>query len=314
MNSPAFSLAGLPDGRLDVTYWGRPLFSYVYQPAVPRDESPRPYIHPLYTLAGAVVTGFRPPDHRWHHGLSLTCAHLSGENFWGGPTYVRGQGYVQLPNNGAQVHVGWDEAAAGADGVALRQRLAWVTQAGARWLAEERRIEVTHVDARAGWWALDLRFTLRNVHSAALVFGSPTTEGRPAAGYGGLFWRGCQTLAGGTVYVASGAAACGDNDELVMGQRGPWLAYVAPGAAQPAAALLFLDHPANPRYPTPWFARPSYAGVSCAFMYDTPLVLAPGAALTLRYRLVIAAGAWTRAQAAARAAALRFADDEPTGV
>lgn len=311
MSRAGFSLTSLASGRFDIAYAGCPLFCYVYLPDVPRDESPRPYIHPLYTLAGTVVTGFRPPDHRWHHGLSLTCAHLSGENFWGGPTYVRGQGYVQLPNNGTQAHLGWDEITVRPSGVVLQQRLAWVTQAGARWLTEERRIAVMRVDRHAGWWTLDLCFTLHNVHHTALVFGSPTTEGRPAAGYGGLFWRGDAALAGGTVCVASGAIAQGSSDELVMGQRGAWLAYLAPNAAQPAA-LLFLDHPANPRHPTPWFARPSYAGVSAAFMYDTPYELPSGAVLTLRYRLVIAASRWTREQAALHAATLCFSDNVST--
>lgn len=307
MSASGLTLRHTLHSHIDAAHSGRPLFRYVYQPAVAQVESPRPYFHPLYTLAGDVLTGFRPHDHRWHHGLSLTCAHLSGQNFWGGPTYVRDRGYLQLPNNGAQVHLGWDEITADPDGVILRQRLAWVTQSGARWLAEERRIAVTEVDSDSGWWALDLHFTLSNVRGEPLVFGSPTTEGRPAAGYGGLFGRGAHDLAGGTVYVASGAEARGcDDDDAVMGQRGAWLAYTAAhDSADRASTLLFLDDPANPHYPTPWFARTTYAGVSFAFMYDTPRALEAGAALSLRYRIVISCGAWTQTQAAQQAARLQ---------
>src|SRR5215831_7409494 len=94
--------------RVDVRHRDRLLFRYVYAPDTPPVESPRPYFHPLRTLAGDVVTIFRPHDHRWHHGLSMTSANLSGENFWGGPTYVDGQGYAQLPNNGTVRHESWE--------------------------------------------------------------------------------------------------------------------------------------------------------------------------------------------------------------
>ncbi len=97
------------DSHLDLVHDGVTLFSYVYRPQTPAIESPRPYFHPLRTLKGNVVSGFRPHDHRWHHGLSMTCANLSGVNFWGGPTYLRDGGYVQLNNNGEQRQVGWGE-------------------------------------------------------------------------------------------------------------------------------------------------------------------------------------------------------------
>ena len=83
------------------------LFSYVYRPRTPDIESPRPYFHPLRTLGDQIVSGFRPHDHRWHHGLSMTCANLSGHNFWGGPTYLRDQGYTKSENHGEQKQVGW---------------------------------------------------------------------------------------------------------------------------------------------------------------------------------------------------------------
>ena len=52
------------------------------------------------------------------------------------------------------------------------------------------RIDVNVPDPGPGVWTLDMAFELTNVCSEALIFGSPTTQGRPMAGYGGLFWRG----------------------------------------------------------------------------------------------------------------------------
>lgn len=62
----------------------------------------------MRTLVGNEVTLFRPHDHVWHKGIAMTWAQLSGQNVWGGPTYLRDQDYVQLPNNGRVEYRAWD--------------------------------------------------------------------------------------------------------------------------------------------------------------------------------------------------------------
>ncbi len=57
---------------------GVELFAYVYAPEAAW-EAPKPYLHPMRTLAGDIVTDYRPNDHRWHKGLQLTASHLSGQ-------------------------------------------------------------------------------------------------------------------------------------------------------------------------------------------------------------------------------------------
>ena len=94
------------------------------------------------------------------------------------------------------------------------------TQAGERWIDETRGIAVAALDADAGYWALDFTTGLRNVKGAALHIGSPTTEGRPLAGYGGLFWRGPRSFDRGEIITAAG-----HNGPEAMGQPAAWLAY-----------------------------------------------------------------------------------------
>lgn len=48
-------------------------------PALAERESPRPYVHPLWTLAGEQGTHVRSHDHVRHKGLALTSANLSGD-------------------------------------------------------------------------------------------------------------------------------------------------------------------------------------------------------------------------------------------
>lgn len=278
---------------IELCYGDQPLFTYVYESKTPTRESPRPYFHPLRTLAGNEVSLFRPYDHLWHVGLSLCIANLSGENFWGGPTYVRESGYVQLENNGRIQHTDWQEIACDDDRVRCIERLQWVTQGGARWVDEERSIVISEIRPEEGYWCLDLSFHLLNIWHQALVLGSPTTEGRPAAGYGGLFWRGPRSFLHGTILGADGRQG-----PEMMGQHSPWLAFVGShDGNSEQSTLLFLDQPGNPRYPNKWFVRNDpYACVSCSCMFDEYYTLQPGQALDVAYRVVFGNGGWSRLQ------------------
>jgi hypothetical protein len=274
------------------------LFRFIYEPHTREDESPKPYFHPLQTLSGNLVSIFRPHDHVWHAGLQMTMAQLSGQNFWGGPTYVRDKGYVQLPINGRIRHLGW-QAIDCTSNVFLDERLAWITSEQETIIEERRTMKVDDLDVGVGYWSLDCSFALQNVTGRALRFGSPTTEGRPLAGYGGLFWRGPRSFAGGMVLAPE------IEGPDCMGKASPWLAYVGRhDGSGDTSTLLFIDHPENPRYPTKWFVRNDpYAVVSYAFAFDEELVLTSAQTLSLRYRTVIIDGIWSRERIAAYAAA-----------
>ena len=279
----ALTLTHVLDDRFEVRHDGLELYRYVYRPCSPTVESPRPYFHPLRTLAGDVVTILRPHDHPWHHGVSLTSAQLSGQNFWGGPTFVRDEGYVQLDNNGRVQHVAWEAMAP----ERLTERLRWMTQAGEVWVEERREIGLAGVDPTAGDWALGLAFELENVSDGPLEFGSPTTEGRPAAGYGGLFWRGPRSFRHGRIQAGGG-----QEGPDAMGRRAPWLAFTGRHDTTLATStVVFVDDPGNPRHPTQWFVRDDpYACAAAAFTFDRPYVLDAGERLRQRYLVIVACG------------------------
>lgn len=270
-------------GHVDLEVGGRLLARYVHRPAVPESESPRPYFHPLVTLAGDTVTDFQPADHGWHHGLSLTCANLSGQNFWGGRTYVRDQGYVMLDDHGRVEHEGWEAPVADR----LVEHLRWIARSGETWIEEHREVAPAWIDEDRGDWALEFVFRLRNVSGRTLEFRTPTTEGRPQAGYGGLFWRAPMDFVGGRVR----APGHPEGTDL-MGKRAPWLAFTGRhDESGRESTLLFVDHPRNPRYPNQWFVRSeSYAGAAFALAFDEPYRLEPETTLTLHYRVAVIAG------------------------
>jgi hypothetical protein len=266
------------------------LFRYVYRPNDAQLESPRPYFHPVRTLRGDLVTIYRPHDHVWHKGIALSLPHVGTENFWGGPTFRNG-GYVQERNDGAMRHDDFDVAVAKDDVVRLDERLTWVTETGETPVTECRRIAATvlpDADRDTGAaWLLAFETTLVNVSGAAIVIGSPTTAGRPNAGYGGLFWRGPRSFTGGTAVTQDGTGG----DEL-MGTRGPWLAFAGRHDEHGrSSTLVFRDSPANFSYPTRWFVRSTpFAAVCPAPFFDTEFRFAAGAALTLRYDIAVADG------------------------
>ena len=276
---------------VEASYGQNILFRYVYQSSVDAAESPKPYFHPLRTLAGEEVTLFRPHDHPWHTGLAMTSASLSGENFWGGPTYVRDRGYEWLENQGRIRHDDWSQIRG--DSLFLKERLSWISHLGETWIEEERRISVGEIYPSEGFWSLALSFRLKNVTERSMTFGSPTTEGRPAAGYGGLFWRGPRSFDEGEILAADGLEG-----PETMGRTSPWLAYLGlhDGTGR-ASTVLFLDSPTNVRFPGKWFVRNDpYACASCSFMFDEEYVLEPEGELGLDYRVVLGDGRWSRAR------------------
>ncbi|GLY07678.1 MULTISPECIES: PmoA family protein [Actinoplanes] len=257
------------------------LFTYVYRPETPQLESPKPYLHPIRTLTGDVVSLFRPHDHVWHKGIAWSLPYVGEHNFWGGPTYVHGQFYVQLENNGSAIH---DEISEISDR-RIAHSLNWISQQGAPVIREERALEPALVDD--GIWTLVFETAMTNVSGATLTFASPTTKGRENAGYGGLFWRGPRSFTDGVVQSPDGVGA----DDL-RGKRAEWFAFRGRhDGTGTASTVLIVDDTTNPQHPPQWFARSEqFACLNPAPFFSEELDLPDGETLAFRYAVVIAAG------------------------
>lgn len=258
---------------------------------VPLYECRTPYLHPLRTLSGGVVTGHRPHDHRWHKGLTMAVPRLDrrgaagAANFWGGPSYVDGRGYVDLHDAGRIDTTAFDVLPDGS----VAAELAWIGADGVPVLGERRTFAVRDVDAEVGCWTLEFRSSLRVLGAQAVEFKSPTVLGRERAGYCGFFWRGPREFTGGRVLAATAASGA----DALMGQRADWLAYIGEFDDRDGfATLIFVpDDGETPE----WFVRTDeYPGVNPSLAFRHPRVLEAGQRLDLGYRVVIADGAWTR--------------------
>ena len=165
------------------------LWRYVFAPGTPANESPRPYAHPVCSPAGEVLTNFRPNDHPWHHGLSLTLTRVGETNFWGGPSYRAADGYQWRDDHGVQIHRAWHVCTA----ERLEEAVDWCEPRSGRELLHERRTLVT--TAGEAEWALRWTSELFNAsgHDQALDH-YESLGGLAGSHYTGLQFRGARDL------------------------------------------------------------------------------------------------------------------------
>ncbi|MFC7850121.1 DUF6807 family protein [Arthrobacter sp. NPDC057388] len=227
-------------------------------------SSPRPYLHPVRTLAGTVVTDHQPADHVWHLGAGVAIQDVAGVNFWGGRTYTREAGAYVWRDDHGRIEITDTTEAPGA----LAQSLRWFGPDGTPLVTEQRRWRYDAVGPSV--WRLRLDFELSPAGPGPVPLGSPGSNGRENGGYGGFFWR-LPPVTGARVWTA---AAEGEDD--VHGSAAPWLACsgvfgpAGMSGTDGAATLVFL---AAPQAPDPWFVRlAGYPGVGLSLAWDRPVL------------------------------------------
>jgi len=257
---------------------GAPRWTYVH------GARRRPFIHPVTTPAGHVLSVDAPADHPWHHGLWFTIKYVNGENFW-----------EEYDDYGVLRH----------DGVPAVERDGRVSLVGAlRWIRPDRETVVideqrrlTHVPLDRDAYAIDLATTIVPRVDVVLDRTQFTTWG----GYGGLSFRGRPDFHDTTITTVGTAG------DRVLGERGPWLGLSGLVDGDAPAGIALLDAPSNAAHPVPWYASTkadTYGDdgwsnfVNAAMLWGGPLRLGAGEPLRLRYRVVVHDGAWDATQLA----------------
>ncbi|MFF9777060.1 PmoA family protein [Streptomyces sp. NPDC013978] len=272
----------ITDDSLILRVAGRPVGRYLTRPELPERLSPRPCLHPVTTLSGTAVTELSPADHLHHLGVGVAVPDVEGHNFWGGRTYVRDQGPTELDNHGSQRHTAFQLR----DPDGFVEELRWVA-AGREWLRERRTVAATELTDSA--WALDFTFSLTNITDAPVSIGSPATNGRPGAAYGGFFWRARKEAEAPRVFTAEA-----EGEAEVHGSRADWLALA--GATW---TLVFAGATDTTRR-DPWFVRADeYPGVGSSLAHTDRLPIEPGGTAVRRVVTVVADGTLDRGEAAA---------------
>lgn len=261
--------------------------------------SPRPYLHPVRTLAGTTLTDHLPFDHPWHLGLGLALQDVSGTNLWGGRTYTReARRYVWRPDHG-RIAVEAVEESPGR----LALRLRWDAHDGAALLTEERTLAAERVPedtAHDGAWRLTLHTRLTAARDVSL--GGPGSNGNTGGGYGGLFLR-LAPCTGATVFTPGA-----EGEDAVHGHAAPWVAWSArfgdggtgdgPRGEGGEAGVVIAAAPEAPA--DPWFVRlAGYPGIGSALAWERAVELAAGGTLERTFRFWFVDGPLDAARAAA---------------
>lgn len=281
-----------------VTVGDTEILRYVIHPDSPADEAPKPYLYPLRFLDGADAAVRRPWDHRWHTGLQFTWSHVADQNFWGGPTFAVEDGYQMRGNLGTMKHTGFAAEPAGGSDVVFDETLEWITSRGEHWIDEHRVQRVHALDTARGIWAIDLSTELTNVSEQTLPLGSPTTAGRPNAGYTGWFWRGPRSWTGCTVVNSTGD----EGEDHTMGKEADWVAFSSEhddldggGTVLAFAGSSSSEDTEVP--PMKWFTRTGiFAVASQSPAFDQEIHLPAQGSLRLNHRFVFIAKVCSRAE------------------
>ncbi|UKA74781.1 DUF6807 family protein [Arthrobacter sp. FW306-07-I] len=246
---------------------GRPVADYQDGSHIRAVSSPRPYLHPVRTLGGTVVTDHMPLDHVWHLGVGVALQDVDGVNFWGGRTYTREAGqYIWRPDHGSITATASQQTDdGGGQKGRLQETLEWNGPDGSPVLVEERTWAWSAVAPSI--WRLSVDFALSPAGDKPVSLGSPGSNGRFEGGYGGFFWR----------LPACGEAAvwtqAGSGESKTHGSVTRWLAWSGRFDGGPATLVFVAPEGCT----DPWFVRvEGYPGVGQSLAWDSPVLARPG--------------------------------------
>jgi hypothetical protein len=252
------------------------------------NASSKPFFHPLALPGGKPLTWQSPDDHVWHYGLWFSWKFLNGVNYWeenketrksDGVTSWRVLKVETRPDFSARLELELD----------YRPR-----NASESVLIERRQIEV-QAPAADGSYAIDWRqdFT---AGAAGVKFDRTPLPGEPGGqvygGYAGLSLRFARELTNTQIQASSDVGGAKDNRYRFAAAAADYSGQIA--GRELGVAL--LDHSANPRHPTRWYAivnpNQPFAFVNAAWLQLQAYELPAREKFSLRYRIVVHPGRW----------------------
>ena len=267
--------------RISVEIDGKP-----YTDFFPAHDGNKPYLWPLRTASGIIVTRHYPMvegetmDHPWHHGLYFAHGAVSDTDFWN--TEVSNPD----PKKGHMALKKMLETKGGAKSGTIKASFEGFNPSNKLLMTEMRTITF-YSDPQLR--IIDYEITIDPVPGQKLTF-QDTKEGT----FGMRLATALSEDKGGKMVNAEGK----ETEKNVWGKRSPWVDYYGQLDGQ-TVGVAIMDNPKNPRYPTYWHARAYGLFAANPFgvgnftgdkSQNGNLTVEPGQHLTFRYRVVVHAG------------------------
>jgi hypothetical protein len=284
---------------LDIHAGGQPFLVYNFN----NDQAGlyKPFFHPIMGSNGWPITqnGEFPGTYRghyWHHGLFIghqkishkTDAGARTSNFW----------EERIGECGGLAHVGFTQQESGAAG-GFQEQLLWRSAEGRDVLQETRTLVVGELaTAPANRKVIDLLLSFRAVNGPVRFEQTPynllacrvinalcpkAQKDSYTKQYGNLVDFRPLTRFGRLVNSE------GKVDDAVRGERAKWCDFSGPLDNGSTGGIAILDHPLNPRHPTPWNNWNNMTFMA-SFTFQEFFELQPPQELRLRYRILIHPG------------------------
>jgi hypothetical protein len=263
---------------VDVAINGAPFTSYYAG-----GDSPKPYLHPLRTHTGLVITRGYPmlnvpgetKDHPHHRGLWFTHGDVNKIDFWMNEPGNKGvHGPIEL--------VKIDSVKDGKNEGTIVSTFLWKTAEGTP-LLDEKRTMTFVADPKLRIMDFDVSFTGR----------TKITWGDTKEGFFAIRLRDELTQSKGKAVITNSRGGVGMKE--TWGKQAEWVDYAGTAEGQKVGVAIF-DHPGNFLYPTYWHVRDYGLFAANPFglhdfyndkTKDGSLVKESGQPLRLRYRVVI---------------------------
>lgn len=248
-------------------------------------DQPKPYFDPVAAPGGPNLAWTSPPDHPWHYGLWFSWKFINDLNYWEedrktgqSPGSTTWDGFTVDPRQDGSATISMD----------LAYRPAMETEPV---LTEQR--SVTIPPATGDQLILDWTSVFTVGGEPVVLNRTPLAHepgGKSYGGYAGLSMRMAKDLTDRRLILHDGSKPfVGDR------HRGPSPVAEYNGRLNgQEIGYAVLDHPDNPRHPTPWYAIASkvMSYLNAAVLCYEPMTLEPGTSFTLRYRIILHHGRW----------------------
>jgi len=292
--------------QIEVLMGGKPFTTYYFGL-----QAPKPYLHPLRSARGTVVTrGFpmrkdipgESRDHPHHRAMYYAHGDVNGVDFWSEaefeekvPVQVGGKQYFaagRLPN-GRTVFTKLEEMTSGPDSGTIRVLFDLVGPDG-KVIGQETQAYVFRGDASTR--IIDCEFTTK-------ALGTPVKMGDTKEGTFAIRVVKALEKPDGRMLNSEGGVGEGQ----IWGKRANWVDYSGTVEGKKLGIAIF-DHPSNPKHPTYWHAREYGLFAVNPFgehdFYNDPkrdgsITIPAGGSLTFRYRVFIHDGDAAEAKVAA---------------